>query len=512
MIRKLMGHDWMAGVLLPLMVLLMEACWVYPWLSWLGKLPAFAWQRAPLSLVSLIVLLGVSFLATRFFLGRRWHRRWIPLAVVASGLLVVFLVVRVEYGTGYGVFSGRWFSFMAEALLDVFTQGSFQLHPVLVALSAAVYLWWRGMKWGRSSFSFSEVYRGFIIGVVALVILVMAWVLSSVYGSLGNMLAAVGLYVAGFFFFGLAALALGNYQIVRQKTLGQEEATPLFSRRWLSLLFVVIGSIVLLGIGLVSIFSVDAIAGLIGWLSLVGDWLFRLLYYVFIPIGYLVAGLVYAARYLISLFPGREPPGPVQPFNPLDIEPGPEPERDAPRELTFPPELILAIKWGLLAIVAAAVVYLLARAVSRSWSSRARDDVEEIQESLWSWDIFRADLRLFLNAMRNMLKRKRKPTVPAPPVPAGYYDEIIPEHPDIRGIYRHLLWEAARAGITRRRYETPGEYATRLEQVVPEGKGQLAYLTQLYARARYGDLTAPARPLARANRLWRSLCGRLRAL
>jgi hypothetical protein len=494
------------------MVLLTEVFWFFPWLIWLGTLPLLGWQRTSLSPVAAILLLASSFLATRFFLKRRWHVGWVRLGVVASGLVAILLVLRLEYGAGYGILNGQWFGFLARDILQLFSQGDFYyLQPVPVALVASVYLWWRGIRWGGSDFSFEHIYHGFITGVVALVILAAAWVLSSVYGDLGSMLAAVGIWVAGFFFCGLAALALGNFQIVRQKILGREETGTLFGRRWLMLLFTVIGAIVLLGIGLASFFSADAVSALTSWLNLAGDWLLRLLYYLLIPIGYLVAGLIYAGRYLISLLPGREPPEPVTITGTVP-QPGPEPEQNAAREMGIPPEVLLVLKWVLLAAVAAAVVYLLARAVAKAWSSRTKDEVEEIQESLWSWDIFRGDLRLFRDTLRRKFERRRRLPVTISPVPPVYYEEAISDHPDVRAIYRHLLWEAAGAGITRRYQETPAEYAGRLGQALPDGQEQLAYLTELYQRARYGELAAPAGALAQANRLWRVLCQRLRTL
>ncbi|MFH0941931.1 MAG: DUF4129 domain-containing protein [Chloroflexota bacterium] len=512
LVRRLAGQNWLVGGLLPLVVLLAEALWFFPWLVWLGKLPISGLPRTSLGPVSVIVLLGGSFLVTRFLLGRRWRPNWVRLGVIASGLAAILLVLRLEYGAGYGALSGQWFDFLARALLGVFSPGYFTyLQPVVVALAAAVYLWWRGIRWGCSAFSFEDIYRAFVAGVIALVVLAVSWALSSVYGDLGSMLASVGIWVAGFFFFGLASLALGNFQIIHEKVLGLEGAVPLFGRRWLALLFTVTGGIVLLGVGLAAVFSVD-LAGVLGnWLGLAGDGLLRLLYYLFLVIGYLVAGLVYAGRYLISLLPGREPPGPVS-VNATLPETGPEPEKEIARELGISPEVLLALKWVILAAVAAAVLYLLARAVARAWSSRTKNEVEEINESLWSWDAFRGDLRLFWDTLRRRFQRKYRPIIPVSPVPSVYYDEAIPDHPDMRAIYRHLLREAAGAGIARCPEETPAEYATRLGQVVPGGQGEMAYLTDLYQCVRYGEVAAPAGALAQANRLFRGLCQRLRAL
>ncbi len=146
----------------------MEVFWVYPWLAWIGRWPARVWQRPPLSLASLILLLGISFLVTKFFLSRRWSLRWIQLSIVSSGLIAIFMVVRVEYGTGFGLLSWQWFVHTAQLLLDSFSHP----HPIVIALAAGVYLWWRGISQGRSSLYFDDIYRSFRAGLTALVVLI----------------------------------------------------------------------------------------------------------------------------------------------------------------------------------------------------------------------------------------------------------------------------------------------------------------------------------------------------
>jgi hypothetical protein len=41
-VSKKAGFDWLATVIYPLAVVLMEVFWVYPWLVWLGTWPMFA--------------------------------------------------------------------------------------------------------------------------------------------------------------------------------------------------------------------------------------------------------------------------------------------------------------------------------------------------------------------------------------------------------------------------------------------------------------------------------------
>ena len=78
--------SWIADVFTPLAVILMECFWLYPWLVFIGKLPGLQVQKTPLSLLSLIFLLGLSFITTRFFLKRKWPMPWIQISIMACGL------------------------------------------------------------------------------------------------------------------------------------------------------------------------------------------------------------------------------------------------------------------------------------------------------------------------------------------------------------------------------------------------------------------------------------------
>jgi len=476
----------------------MEVCWVYPWLAWAGEWQELGWQRPPLTLASLIIILGVSFFITRFFLSLRWPLRRIQLSVISCGLVVILAVLRVEYGAGFGLLSGQWFAHTAQIFLDNF----FHPHPMGLALVAAVYLWWRGISLGRSPLYFRSVYRPFLFGFSALVILIIVWGASLGAGSLKSLTSTVGLHVAGFFFFGLTALALGNLQTIRRRMQREEheEIAPISSRRWLPLLLGMVGSIVLVGIGIVSILSSEFVALLARLLNLTFNLLLQGLHYLFIPLDYLADGLVYLVQLIINLLRRVQP---LQPFERSDFfEIEGLPESAATQALSA--EAILAIKWGVFALVAIVVIFLLARAVFRYRAFRAEAEIEEIHESLWSWSGFKADLRLFFSMIWQRFERKRKKLVPESPVPS-WYTEDVQGMLDIRQIYRRLLWEASCARLARQRHETPYEYARRLGQAVPASSEPLSELTNLYIDVRYGNREAEYKQVDYANSLWKVL-------
>jgi len=170
---------------------------------------------------------------------------------------------------------------------------------------------------------------------------------------------------------------------------------------------------------------------------------------------------------------------------------------------TIPPEVTTAIKWIVVAAIVAAVVYILAKAVYNYRAKRPRAEIEEIHESLWSWNGFKDDLRLFLGMMQHRFQRKPKKAAPYPQIDLTENDDWVML--DIRELYRHLLWEAAGYGVIRWKQETSDEYARRLSKALPGSSGPIGEITSLYEYVRYGDNQAENEQVDRANSLWRRL-------
>ena len=194
---KLTKVSWIADVFTPSAVVLMECFWLYPWLVYFGKLPEIRVQKTPLSLLSLIFILGLSFITTRFFLKRKWPMAWIQTSIMACGLVIIFLVLRLEYSTGFPLFSGQWFVAYGQTLFNFFSH----IHPFGFALIAGLYLWWRGISLGRSRLYFENIYTSFLIQLATMVILIIIWGLSFKNEAIQTLTSDIGIYVAGFFFF-----------------------------------------------------------------------------------------------------------------------------------------------------------------------------------------------------------------------------------------------------------------------------------------------------------------------
>jgi len=475
----------------------MEVFWFYPWLVWAGKLEFFTEHRPPLSLGSVILLLGASYLVTRYLLSRDWSNSWIRFGILFFGLLLVYATLRSEYHAGFSIADPQWFVHTGKIIINMFTEP----HLFILALPASAYLWWRGINRGRGPLLMSDIYRTFLVGIGALVLLIIVWRISLGSDSLEDLAATIGPQVAAFFFFALSALALTNLHSIQQR-MSPEETIRSFNRRWLPTLFGVVGGIVIIGMAIAGIFSPEFMAFLGRLINTIFDIARQVFYYILIPFGYIAAALVYVFRWLFSLIRSQEPPE----FEIPEFGEGEE-QTEIPTGESLPEVVGLILKWVLFAIVAIAVTYFLFRAISRFRKSRSREGVEEINESLWSWEGFKSDLLLFFNTLWQRLRLRRKTAAESTSVPYWYgrEDDSPDSRLSIREIYRRLLWQGYRFGVAHRDWETPSEYDNRLGHIMSEGSEQLSELTELYIGTRYGDIETPEPKIDRANSLWKAL-------
>ena len=495
-IQKLAGLNWIAVVLSPVAVSIMEAFWVYSWLVWIEQWPALTVHKAPLGPVSLLVILITAYIITRFITRRNWSLAWSRLTIISCGLLVIFLVIRFEYSDGFAIFNGQWFYHTGQVLLNSLSPP----HPLAPALIFATLLWLRGVKLGRSPLYTSDIYLSFVIGIFGLVLLIIVW--SATWGtiSLIDLSSALIPNVAIFFFAGLAALAITNLYTVQRK-IPPEETLLIFNRRWLPILFGIVGGIVLLGTGVASIFSPDFLALMSRLLTSARELVAKLVEYLLMPFGYTAEGIAWLVQQIGQQLRGDSQAG-------FGNGGGAFVQRElteAGQGIHLSETAVLAIKWGLVAIAVIIAVFFLTRLITRYRSGRPEAEVEELNESLWSWQGFKSDLRLFFSMLLQRFRRKKKQPLQETVIPAWFTAEDVDETLNIREIYQRLLWVASRSGTPRRKYETPYEFKSRLGQTIPEGTDQLNELTGMYVDVRYGDYEAEEKQVDYANRLWKAI-------
>jgi Na+-transporting methylmalonyl-CoA/oxaloacetate decarboxylase gamma subunit len=453
-------------------------------------------DRPPLTFWSLLFLLGGAFIASRFLLKRKWPMSWIQITIMGCGLVAIFLVLRVEYAAGFSLFSGQWFATYGNQIISFFTK----YPPFVFAIIAALYCWWRGISLSHSRLYFDDIYHSFLIQLTALVFLIIMWSFTYKSGPLKNITSNIGIYVVGFFFFGLLALALTNLRVIQEKFRKKGELSKNFSRRWLTTILIVIGGVILLGIGLASIFSSQFISLLGKFMNSISGAYSAVINFILEAIGLLVQLMYDIGEFLLSLIPKVKAPTTTPETSPLvstTTTPG-------SGGVYYNPQLVLIIKLVFLALIIFGVIFLISRAIQRQHRKELTEDVEEEQESLWSWEGFKADLMVFFKAIFQLFKRKKKPAQ-SNITTDWHVEDDIERRLNIREIYQHLLWHGSLLKIPREKYETPSEYARRLGQVVPDGKEPLDEITGLYIDARYGDHPAEEKRTDRANSIWQKL-------
>ena len=488
------GFDWLATVLYPLAVVLMESFWVYPWLAWLGTWPAFGESRPVLYLASVIITLAVSLLATRLVFRQKWGLWRMRAIIIGGGLVVILLVLAVDQRTGYGFLSGGWFGYIWHALGTTFTHA----RTIVLAIPVLLYLWWRGIILGQTTSYFRDIYRTFVLGMVALIVLIIFWQITGSSGRFTKPGADIGWYVMAFFFFGLISIAVCHFYWMRH-TMPREEARLTSVWRWLPIMLGVIGAVVLVGFGLASIFSPELFTNIGHGFNAVGAFLGKVFSYILWPIIFVFEWIIKIFVYLLNLLRGNQAQTANITGN-MTTPPWPE---VVSKEL--PPWATETIKWTVIALVIGLVIFILAKAISRMRGRRARDEIEEIHESLFSWKGLRDDLKELFGMLGNRFRRK-------PAAAGSVFDENAAGRMDIREIYRHVLWEGARSGIPRRRQETPSEYSRRLQKSLPESGEPLQNITGEYEDVRYGEISAPAERVDSANSLWQKLKRILRSI
>jgi hypothetical protein len=496
--------DRFAAIFLPLSVVLMEVFGAYPWFVWAGRWETLNWLRPPLSIFSIIALVGGSFLAMRFFISRNWSYRSVQLAIAVSGLIVVFTLIRVEYGYGIPFFSIDWFVRMGHVILESF----YNLNSIVFALPAAAFLWWRGMRMGHRQ-DYNYISSNMIFGAASFVILGFVWWASIGSDSFIGMATTIGPYIAGFLFFGLSGTAFSNLRNVGFR-MPQGETQRVSYGRWFPVVTGLVLTVITLGGIIASASSLDVASGVKKIFSNFSTFLQTLIYWLLYPLKYILIAFEWLGRTIMEWL-----------IRILKIQPQPTGQEGAGEQTPeiipgVTPETFLTIlKWVLFVIAVIIVTFIIARTVERNRRRRAETthDYEETHESLWRWSALFSRLARFIKSL--FIHFLPKNVLSANPV-TGHHTTRQTEQSaatlKIREIFKRLLRDASNAGIARRISETPLEYARRFNQKTTDVSTEMDELTELYVEVRYSDINAGDERINHANNLWRRIKERLELL
>jgi uncharacterized protein DUF4129 len=461
----------------------MDLCSLYPWSVLLG-LWSGSERREPLlapATIFLLVLLGA--LSTQV-LGRRARTsRAARTAIAALAVVAAVVAARIDQYPSSGVID--WFLPLATSVAAAIGH----LTAPVLAFALALYLWWRGVRLGSQTASFTEVEGSFRWGIARLVLFGLVIAVTTRPSELPSVEARTTPAVVGFFFFSLLTLALGRLESLRTRT-----RTLSVNTQWFGVLVLIAAVVVLFALFVGQLVSFDLLLVATRPLfDLLGAVLLLLIYLIVIPVAYVIQWLVYLILSLVQADSSRQPPEAPQP---TDID-------NMLRRFfseQVPPELLVALKTAGAAIVIGIAVLIVARSLSRWRPSGAdADATNEERDSLWDAQHMQALLRAWL---RRLLRRDGRPmsveSAPSSPTPA---DGTAATLSNVRQLYAQLLRLGETVGARRQAATTPLEHMPALSHTL-EPEEPVSDLTAAYILARYAENEpTPAETAALGNAL-----------
>ncbi len=443
-------------VSLPLATVVMEFCWIYPWVLMLTGL---AYGRFPIPLLPAWPTFGLLLLGD---LTVRAAHRTLPLAkarliVVSTGLCMGLLVVRHTYYPAWALWQLGWVGDLARAAHDALPTVA---PPVMGALAAAA-LWWRGVVLGERDSTHEDSEQAFQRGVAWSVVFVL---LMALYGdtSAFALTASAVSYLLGFLALGLIAMAVARLVEIWEESHADDQQALAMNRHWLALLVILVGIMLLAATLLSRAVGVDIwshLSPLLEPLLPVVEVIFAI---VFAIAAVFARAILFVLSHIRAVQPRAGAPLGENPFGDF---------LRRLQELAVPPEVTGGARWGMVLLGVLVLCALIALAVVRRRRS-VRPGVDDERESVWS---VRAALGGLGDAWRSLWQRRHH----------AASEREDPHVAAIRMLYRHLLHLAAAGGVPRTPWQTPYEYLPRLRLWVPERESECEIVTEAYVRVRY---------------------------
>lgn len=471
-------------ILLPVGIAILESTWLYVLLTWLQRKVAAPNPVLPLLSLPLLLLAGV--IVGRLLLGTDLPLHQVRRLTLAAGALAVLLALWSGFNAGLPPWHPAWLLDFT-ATLGIRRWGS-TIPPQWFALLAALYLWWRGLRAGRSEQAYLQLRATFFVGLTLLILLnlIAAW---------DGLLLPDDLLVPLLVYFTVALLTLALAAVERARRHGHAATGT-----WLGLNQYWLGTV---GAGI----SLVITGGLLlGWL--IAPQRFAVLLapiaalFVALAIGIaFLAGWLYGQVYrllenspdlrnlltsAVESVTGFEMPEFFESRAPDNI--AELVAQDIANFVANSPAIqvgsrILALVSVL--AVAALVVWWVMQRIRRHRVAL----VSETRESIATRDLLARQLRAMLRQLVPQGSRRHRD---APYLPL---DGPASARQRIRLAYQGLLAWAARHALTRDAALTPRQYAVVLRHYVPEAAADLDTLTAAYDFARYGS-SIPASHLA----------------
>ncbi|HEV8190737.1 MAG TPA: DUF4129 domain-containing protein [Ktedonobacterales bacterium] len=387
----------------------------------------------------------------------------------------------------------------AETMTDLLP-----LLGVIGLLLLVTYLWWRGLVLGLEPITQSRLNVRFLLGTAAVILAIISAgaLQGAAHDPVVGLLMVLLLFEA---FVGLTGLSLAHLidtiQGHQERYLhGQGTMNPPLAsiRPWIVTALGLTVAVVLAGLLLSLIISYNSLQGLLHLLQPVVDLIYIVVDFFILILAFV---LITLATPILSWLQSNAH---VSSRNPPNLSSPNQTAKDNPLAdfvaHRLPAEWLLIGRWVLLAVFALLAGMLLVRLLRRFAEGRRVWEFEEECESLDAATILGGQVRQLVAGLLNRGAMDQAGEVLAPGT--------------VRRAYRDLLGAASQAGLRRRTYETPDEFAQRLRRQVldqptsgsipPDADLALATLTEAYDAARYDErlhdaVAAPAVVAAQAT-------------
>ncbi|HXF61779.1 MAG TPA: hypothetical protein VNK95_09180, partial [Caldilineaceae bacterium] len=380
--------------LVPLLVILLRLCWLWPWLEMARRWLAPSFPRPLLPLWSLPLLFLAGFLATRLAQERARSLYLARLWVAGSGLAALLLLLWRHFARdAYSLLDGRWLWAIANAL----THWQEGLPAPLLASLVAAGIWLRSVLDGRRRMTRDDVWGAFATGFIALALLLLAAELDP----RGLPLYAERWLVA-LVAIGLSALALSSLELARitGRLDAQSQPSLRLDRYWLGSVALVIAGLLATGLALGALVSPETAAQLFGWLATPLRWLGVALGYVFLAFAYVIFLVLTPLIEWLRARMAERLPAETQPMEGFQEQL--ERLRDQPLA-DLPPQMVETFRWAGLAAFVLALLVIFALAL-RYFRSRGEEGVEETRETIFTGAMVQAQLAALWQRWRQRLQ------------------------------------------------------------------------------------------------------------
>ena len=428
-----------------------ESVWLYATVAvfTLLMLP----DGTPVTWAMALIIMGVS-LAVARVLSMIIMAAWAPYVLqMVVGLAVIYLTLAgLSYVSGPG-FDLGWMGKVTSDEMPVEYNFS-----VGVAWAVSALMWWRGGRMASLDFPVENLGVSFRVGSLILSVAAIVDIFNE---------ADLNIFPLMFVFFGvgLAGLSVGHILQISRASLAR--------RAWARVIGAVVAGVVLVGLAfsLLQEWALNLIAVPVGFvLGLIGT---AILWVIIAPILYVLGFIISFILRGVARLAGEREATRLDPASG-----GGYLEQLREEALAGEPSVwVQVMEWGVVIILAALALAVLARAFRRSSRWRRIEREGEREGLSEDFDPAMDMARLLFNLLPNRLRRRR-----------GEEGLRLPDDEpgivDVFRIYFGMLNLAESRGFARRSYQTPDEFRSRLERIFPSRIAEMA--TEAFNRACYG--------------------------